>query len=112
MKKFPARVHEQTVAVFGEHLSHRVVIRDDRDDDIGLRRNLRQILARGATEFRCEFGRGFPIHIVNRRHVKPSLFQSPRHARAHPANANESNIHIFSVILSEAKDLTSDIWPS
>ena len=60
----------------------------------------------------CQFRRRFPIHIVNRRDVKPALLQSARHVRAHPANANESNIHIFSVILSEAKDLTSDIWPS
>ena len=106
-EEFAARVHEQTVATFGEHLPHRVVVRDDGDDDIGLRRDLRQILASGATEFGCQLCRGFAIHIVNRRDMKAALLQPPRHVRAHPANANESNVHTLVVILSEAKDLTN-----
>ena len=56
-EEFAARVHEQTVPAFGEDLPHRVVIRDDGDDDVGLRRDFRQILAGGATEFRGEFRR-------------------------------------------------------
>jgi hypothetical protein len=35
--------------------------------------------------------------------MKTALFQPARHVRAHSANTNETDVHTYSVILSEAK---------
>ena len=35
------------------------------------------------------------IHIVNRRDMKSAILQPPRHVRAHPANANKTDVHVI-----------------
>ena len=48
-------------------------------------------------------GRGRAIHVVNRGDVKSAILQSARHVRAHPADANETNVHI--ILIQEGRRL-------
>src|SRR4029453_19009339 len=59
------------------------------------RSNVRQNLRRGAPKLARQFRRLRAIHIINRRHMKSAIRQMPRHVRAHPANTNETDVHIL-----------------
>jgi hypothetical protein len=58
-----------------------------------LRRHFRQILTRGATKFSRQIGGHFSVRVVNRGHMKVSIFQPARHVRAHSSDANETSVH-------------------
>ena len=92
-EQFPARVDEKVVAVARKHFAHGGVIRHNRDNNIRFGGDLRQVLARGATEVRRQRRRDRAIRVEDGRDMKLPIFQSARHIRAHSPNADKTDVH-------------------
>jgi hypothetical protein len=89
-------LEDQQVVGAGKNSPHRRVVCNYREDDIRAGGYFAESLRRGATQLLGEGCSRASIHIINRRDVKTALLQSPRHVRTHPANADKSDLHIFS----------------
>ena len=72
-EQFAARVDQQIVTVARKDLPHRVVVRHNGEDDVGLCRYFRQILCGSAAKLRCERCGGCAVRVVNRRDLKTTI---------------------------------------
>ena len=88
-KIFPSAARSKLSPTLAVDFTHRRIVRDGGDDDVGFFRDLREGLRAATAQILGEILGHISSYVINGRNRVTIIPQVPRHVRAHPPHAHE-----------------------